>query len=272
MDEELGRKRKETGKRRAAETARDETFGIFALDGPPVVAEVDRGGRTKRNRPNYVDLESDGDDIFINVQPKRTRAQPRGVAASTPIIGESSQSVIESDFVQQAIKLVTSSQTIEKQLADMQKIIDTEIAMRVNAEETLKEMEDQQTGRDKQKDEGMEEIMKATQAERDTLRIEVQELQKKLSSEVKSAEQQSQDATREYHKLQAEWRIHLEGVRKADLIKNAEMAEREEGLAETKEKLVKGQEEMVKEKEDHAKTASQLVKWKATFAALQGLQ
>ena len=26
------------------------------------------------------------------------------------------------------------------------------------------------------------------------------------------------------------------------------------------------------EKEDHAKTASQLVKWKATFAALQGLQ
>jgi hypothetical protein len=271
MDEELGRKRRETGRRRAAETARDETFGIFALDGPPVVAP-DRGGRTKRHRPNYVDSESDGDDIAIDVRPKRTKAQIGGVAASASIEGESSSAAIGSDFVQQAIKLVTSSQTIGKQLADMQNIIDTETAARVKAEETLKEMVDQQSGRDKEKDEEMEDSMKATEAEHDTLRIEVQELQKKLGSEVKSAEQQSQDATREYHRLQAEWRVHLQGVRKADLIKDAEMAELEEGLAEIKEKLVKGQEEMVKEKGEHAKTTSQLVKWKATFAALQGLQ
>jgi len=87
MDEELGRKRNENGKRRAAEIARDETFGIFALDGPPAVAP-DRGGRTKRKQPNYVESESDADDIFIDVRPKRTRAQPGGVAASTSIQGE----------------------------------------------------------------------------------------------------------------------------------------------------------------------------------------
>ena len=152
MDEELGRKRKETGKRRAAETARDETFGIFALDGPPVVATADRGGRTKRHRPNYVDSESDGDDIAIDVRPKRTKAQVGGVAASTSIEGESSSAAIGSDFVQQAIKLVTSSQTTEKQLADMQEKIDTELAIRVRAEETIKEMEEHQTGRDREKD------------------------------------------------------------------------------------------------------------------------
>jgi hypothetical protein len=256
MDEELGRKRKETGKRRAAETARDETFGIFALDGPPVVAP-DKGGRTKRNRPNYVDSESDGDDIAIDVRPKRTRA--------ISIQGESSTIAISSDFVQQAIKLVTSSQTIEKQLADMQKKIDTELAIRVRIEEAIKEMEEHQTGRDKEKDEEMEETMKGIEAERDELRIKTTELQRKLDDQVDLTEQQSQDATREYHKLQAEWRIHLEGVRKADLIKDAKMAEVEEELTDCKE-------EVVKQKEEHAKTTSQLVKWKATFAALQGLQ
>jgi hypothetical protein len=264
MDEELGRKRKETGKRRAAETARDETFGIFALDGPPVVAP-DSGGRAKRNRPNYVDSESDGDDIAIDVRPKRARAQAGRVAALTPTSSEQSRSAINTDFVQQAIKLVTSSQTIEEQLADMQKNIDTQIALRVSAEETIKGMEEHQTGKDKEKDREMEETMKAVQAERDELRIKTTGLQKKLDDQVELTEQQSQNATREYHKLQAEWRIHLEGVRNADLIKDAKIAEAEEESADCKE-------EVVKEKEEHVKTTSQLVKWKATFAALQGLQ
>jgi hypothetical protein len=256
LDQELGRKRKEIGKRRAAETARDETFGIFALDGPPVVAP-DRGGRTKRHRPNYVDSESDGDDIAIDVRPKRTKAQVGGVAASTSIEGESSSAAIGSDFVQQAIKLVTLSQTIEKQLADMQKDIDTEISTRVSAEETITEMEENQIGRDKQKDEEVEETMKAIQVERDELRTKTTELQKKLDDHVELAKQQLQDATNGNKGLQAEWEAVSAELKRDGAVKDGKVADLEK--------------ELEKEIEEHAKTANQLVKWKATFAALQGL-
>jgi hypothetical protein len=259
LDEELGRKRKESGRRRVAEIARDETFGIFALDGPPIVETAVRGGRTKRNRPNYADSESDGDDVEVVVQPKRIRAQAGGVvAASTSTESGSSLSAIGSDFVQQAIKLVTSSQTIEKQLADMQKTIDTEIAIRVSAEETMKQMEENQTERDEEKIKEAAETMEATQAERDELRIKTTDLQKKLDIQVELAKQQLQDATKGYKGLQAEWETVSTKLRIDGVVKDGKVADLEK--------------ELVKEKEDHAKTASQLVKWKATFAALQGLQ
>ena len=64
-----------------------------------------------------------------------------------------------------------------------------------------------------------------------------------------------------------------------------EREELREELADTQERLQaeerinvglkadmdKEKRDLIREKEDHAKTAGQLVKWKATFAALQGL-
>jgi len=256
LDEELARKRKETGKRRAAETARDAMFGIFALDGPPVVATVDRGGRTKRNRPNYVDSESEGDEDQ-EVPPKRTNGRAEVEAATTASDDESSQSAIGSDFVQQAIKLVNSSKTIAKQLAEMQKTIDTEMAARLQAEGKCKEMEDHQTRRDKEKDEEVAETIKAIQAEREQLRMETTELQRKLEIQVGFAEEHSQSVDRGCKALQAELEISA-NLRRDGLTKDEQMADLETELG--------------KEREEHVKTTTQLVKWKATFAALQGLQ
>ena len=249
LDEELARKR-------AAAIARDKRYGIFALDGPPVVAAVDRGGRTKRNRPNYVDSESEGDEDQ-EVPPKRTNGRAEVEAATTASDDESSQSAIGSDFVQQAIKLVNSSRTIAKQLAEMQKTIDTEMAARLQAEGGCKEMEDHQTRRDMEKDEEMAETMKAIQVERDQLRMETTELQRKLEIQAELAEEHSQSVDRGCKALQAELELSA-NLRRDGLVKDEQMADLET--------------ELVKEREEHVKTTTQLVKWKATFAALQGLQ
>ena len=116
LNEELGR-RQALG-RADTRLGAEAIHPIIDVDHGPPSTSI-RGGRTKRNRPINVDSESDGDEGEGIARPIRTR--PRGTAAvAGPSLMESSQAAKDSAFVQQAIELVASSDTVKEQLADIQ--------------------------------------------------------------------------------------------------------------------------------------------------------
>jgi chromosome segregation ATPase len=262
LDEELAR--------RKALADANAGLGVNAIDDNVAVdsaTALDRGARNKRTRRNDVDSGSDGDDDDIHQAIRSRGRATAGTSRSTAQAG-GSRSAKESDFVQQAIRLVTSSRTVEKQLADMQDKLDTEVASRVEAEEKITDMQDKldtevasrveakekikkveatQAERDGEKDKAegkikdMEKAMKAAQNERDDLKTKAAGLQERLDGQVARATQQVQE---------------LSQIKKEAALVGGKVAGLEKDLAE--------------EKADHAKTTSQLVKWKATFAALQG--
>jgi hypothetical protein len=257
LDEELG-------KRKASARA-DTGPGLHAIhptigadDGPPMTSV--RGGRTKRNRVTCIDSGSDADEVGDIARPTRTRARATVVPGSSTM--ESSQAAKDSAFVQQAIELVTSSHTVKEQLAGIQKKVDTEVEARLKAEQAEKTTS---------------EALNASMVEFMNLKGKEIVLQQK------------------YDKMHRHGGMDKEALDKAirrqswsEDIANRIRREREalrNELAEVNEKLrietgivvglqadLDGEKrDLIKEKADHAKTTSQLVKWKATFAALQGL-
>ena len=257
LDEELG-------KRKVSARA-DTGPGVHAIhpiigahDGPPMTSV--RGGRTKRNRVTYIDSGSDADEVGDIARPTRTRARATVVPGSSTM--ESSQAAKDSAFVQQAIELVTSSHTVKEQLADIQKKLDSEVEARLKAE---------------QENKTTSEALNASMVEFKDLESKTIELQQKFDKTNRDGgiEKEALDKAIRRQSLSQDTanRIRREREELRDELAEAyEQLELERGIVVgLQADLDEEKRDLVKEKDEHAKTTSQLVKWKATFAALQGL-
>jgi hypothetical protein len=236
LDEELG-KRKVSARANTGPGMHAIHPIIGADDGPPMTSV--RGGGTKRNRATYIDSGSDGDEDENIDRPTRNRARATALGVSSTMAAGSSQVAKDSEFVQQAIELVTSSHTVKEQLAGIQKKLDMEVEARLKAE---------------QENKTISEALNASIVEFKNLKGKEIVLQQKF-------DRMNRDGGMEKEALD-------KAIRRQSLSEDTANRIRRERL---KADLDKEKRDLIKEKADHAKTTSQLVKWKATFAALQGL-
>jgi len=259
LDEELG-KRKASARADTGPGVHGKHPIIGADDGPPMSSV--RGGRTKRNRATYIDLGSDGDEEENIDGPTKNRARATALAVSSTMAAGSSKVAKDSDFVQQAIGLVTSSHTVKEQLMGIQKKLDMEVEARLKAE---------------QESRTTSEALNASIVEFKNSKGKEIELQEKLDKINRDGgmdkvaldkairrQSQSEDTVNRIRREREELRD--------ELAEAYEQLEVERGIVVgLQADLDKEKRSLIKEKDDHAKTTSQLVKWKATFAALQGL-
>lgn len=222
-----------------------------------------RGGRTKRTRPISVDSGSDSDEDNYIDRITKARARVAAVTESSIMVASSRQASKDSPFVQQAIELVNSSHTVKEQVANLQKKLDTEVAARLKAE---------------QGERTATEGFAASAVEIKILRSKGIELQHKLDKMNRDGglekEALAKAIRRQSLTVDIVNRIREEREElRQELAKVKETLKDEKGMsAGLQAELDEEERNLFNEKEDHAKTASQLVKWKATFAALQGLQ
>jgi chromosome segregation ATPase len=256
---------------------------IIDVDPAPIGATG--GGRPKRSRAQYVDSSSEDEQEEI-VPARRTRSNATATAATAP---GSSSTAVDSDFVQQAIALVTSSQTVERKLANMQKTIDIAKAAQARAEHIVR---------------ATDETLKTTVNERDEAEAERADLQETLDriAERTSGDQKalqkaerrqtlSDDTVNRIRNEREDLRAKLSEANQKTRVANAEIVRLQGELgekSENDEEVAGLQEELAHEKEMHAATLAELQaelerekaehedrrlkleKWKATFAALQG--
>jgi hypothetical protein len=217
-------------------------------------ATVGRGGRTKRNRAMYVDSDSEDDEI--DIPRPTTRSRPAAGIATAPV---ATGPAFESDFVQQAIKLVTSSRTVEQQLADAQKKIDASVKAQAEAEQKSKDMEQEKKTAESERDEALEregalqikldDVRQTTEAE-DLARAKAERRQT-LSEDTAKRLRRERDAIKE----------QLEAAKQA-----TDLAEGSKRVADEGRDILQG--ELDKERADHAATAKEVVKWKNAVANL----
>jgi chromosome segregation ATPase len=257
LDEELGKRK--ASARADTGLGADAIHPIIGANDGPSTTSV-RGGRTKRNRATYIDSGSDGDDDENIARSTRTRARATAVPGSSTM--ESSQAAKGSAFVQQAIELVTSSQTVKEQLADIQKKLDSEVEARLKAE---------------QENKTTSEALNASMVEFKDLESKTIELQQKFDkiNRAGGIEKEALDKAIRRQSLSEDTANRIRREREElrdELAEVYEQLEVERGIVVGLQADVDEEKrDLIKEKADHAKTTSQLVKWKATFAALQGL-
>lgn len=251
LDKELGR--------RSALAKANPTFGRAMIDN---IIELDinlpvavrRGGRTKRNRTMYVD--SDSEDDGGKVARPNTRARP---ATTIDIVPVTKGPAFESDFVQQAIKLVSSSQTVDRQLADMQKNNDAAGKARADAEQTTKDMEEKKTTAEKARDEALEKA-KDLQEKLDKFR---QNTEADDLARAKAERRQTlfEDTTKRLRRERDAVKEQLQAANEAASLAKGNMQVADEG----REILLA---ELDKERAAHVETAKEMVKWKNAIANL----
>ena len=251
LDKELGR--------RSALAKANPTFGramidnIIELDVNLPIA-VGRGVRTKRNRTMYVD--SDSVDDGGKVARPNTRAR---LATTIDIVPVTKGPAFESDFVQQAIKLVTSSRTVDRQLADLQMNNDAAVKARANAEQTTIDMDEKKTTAEKARDKALEKA-KDLQGKLDNVR---QNTEADDLAWAKAERRQTlfEDTTKRLRRERDAVKEQLETANKA-----ISLAEGKVQIADEARNVLQG--ELEKERAVHDETTKEMVKWKNAVANL----
>jgi hypothetical protein len=251
LDQELGRRKSlAQANPQVGRAAIDEIIDVEGAG----TATVGRGGRTKRNQTMYVN--SDSEDNENDMSRPTTRSRPAAGVATAPVV---TGPAFESDFVQQAIKLVTSSQTVEQQLADMQKDIVAAAKAQAEAEQTIRCVKEEKKTAEKERDEALERegalkikldnVKQTTEA--DELAKAKAERRQTLSEDTAKRLRRERDAIKE----------QLEAANQA-----TELAEGGRRIADEGRDILQG--ELDEERADHAVTAKEVVKWKNAVANL----